>query len=128
LPKLERLVVPMLLLAGCTSIDYRAGPVPGLEGLTVEEHHVEASEIYARCSSCGSFGPVLPNACTCVNFRTRRAVIWLAHGASDETVEHERAHARGYDHHGGELQRQFTAWVRSQATYQADAGSTPPVR
>jgi len=110
---MNRLLVLLTLLSGCASIDYRQGPVPGLENMTVEEHRVDATEIYQRCSRCGQLGLELPTACTCVNFRTGHAVIWLPHGASQATIEHERAHARGYDHEDGALRRQFAAWARN---------------
>lgn len=80
--------------------------------MKVEEYRVDAAEIYQRCSKCGSLGLTVPQACTCINFRENRAVIWLAHNASDETIEHERAHGRGYDHTTGELREQYTAWVK----------------
>lgn len=106
-----RFLLPLALLAGCSSIDYREGPVPGLERMTVEEHRVDASEIYQRCTRCGSLGMELPTACTCINFRTQHAVIWLSHDATQATIEHERAHGRGYDHQTGELRAQYAAWV-----------------
>ena len=81
--------------------------------MAVEEHRVEASEIYQRCSRCGHLGLELPVACTCINFRTDSAVIWLSRDASQATVEHERAHARGYDHVGGELSSRYAAWMQS---------------
>jgi len=100
----------------------QGGPVSGLETMTVEEHRVDASEIYQRCSRCGRLGLELPIACTCINFRTMHAVIWLTHGASQEVVEHERAHGRGYDHPNGELRRQYAVW-----TNRGGRRTTPPV-
>ena len=108
-----RLPILFALLAGCTSIDYLDGPVPGLERMSVEEHRVDAGEIARRCSRCGQLGPILPLACTCINFRTRHAVIWLPRNASAATIEHERAHARGYDHPSGELRAGYAAWLAS---------------
>jgi uncharacterized protein YceK len=107
-----RLLVFLALLSGCTSINYTEGPVPGLENMTVEEHHVDTTEIYQRCSRCGKLGMELPTACTCINFRTNHAIIWLANDASQATIEHERAHARGYDHQTGELRDQYAAWTK----------------
>jgi hypothetical protein len=104
------LLLVALLAAGCTTIDYQAGPVPGLERMTVEEHFVDEAEIYNVCSSCGLSPMVLATACTCVNLRTKHAVIWLAKGASQSTIEHERAHGRGYDDADGELRRRYEAW------------------
>lgn len=55
-------------------------------------------------------------AADCVHlhqFRTNRAVIWLACGASQVTIEHERAHGRGYDRQTGELRSQYAAWTNS---------------
>ena len=112
LPLLAWPLAMLLLLSGCTTIDEREGPIPGLENMTVEEHYVDGSEIYQQCSRCGNLGFVVPLACTCVNFRTRHSVIWLTHDASQSTIEHERAHARGYDHPTGELRTQYAAWVR----------------
>ena len=106
-------LVILALLCACTTIDYREGPVPGLENMTVEEHRVDTTEIYQRCSSCGRLGLELPTACTCINLRTNRAVIWLTRDASEATIEHERAHGRGYDHQGGELRFQYAAWTKS---------------
>jgi hypothetical protein len=108
------LVLLCACAAGCSTIDYRQGPVPGLENLAIEEHHVEATEIYFKCATCGNLPHLMPTACTCINFRTRRAVIWLAHGASAGTIEHERAHARGYDHSDGQLRQHYAAWVQSR--------------
>lgn len=107
------LVLLLLLLSACTSIDYQQGPVPGLERMSVEEHYVDGAELYARCSRCGHLGLELPVACTCINFRTNRAVIWLPRGASQSTIEHERAHGRGYDHPNGELRSRYAAWTKS---------------
>ena len=127
---MNRFLLLLLLVSGCSSIDHRAGPVPGLENMAVEEHRIDTTEIYQRCSSCGDLGLVLPAACTCINFRTKRAVIWLAHNASPDTIEHERDHARGYDHPTGELHRQYAAWLASSGNrpapqvaqaYRADA-------
>ena len=111
--KMYRVLLLPLLLCGCAAIDYQHGLVAGLAQMTVEEHYIDASEIYPRCSRCAALGSVLPLACTCINFRTQHAVIWLAHGAPPETIEHERAHGRGYDHPSGELRRQYTAWLNS---------------
>ncbi len=121
------------LIAGCTTIDYQRGPVPGLEHMTVEEHYVDATEIYDRCSRCGHLGFELPTACTCVYFRTNRAVIWLPRGASRATIEHERAHAQGYDHTGGDLRSRYAAWMRNgskaaSAKGPADAGGAGPTQ
>ena len=113
---MNRFLVLVALLSGCTSINYKDGPVPGLENMTVEEHQVDATEIYQRCSRCGSHGIELPTACTCINFRTGRAVIWLARGASQATIEHERAHGRGYDHQNGELRSQYASWAKGAGT------------
>lgn len=110
---MNKFLVLLALLSGCTSVAYKEGPVPGLEHMTVEEHQVDATEIYQRCSRCGHHGPELPTACTCINFRTNRAIIWLARGASQDTIEHERAHGRGYDHQTGELRSQYAAWTKS---------------
>ena len=109
---MKQYVVLLALLAGCSTINYNDGPVPGLENMTVEEHRVDASEIYQRCARCGQLGMELPTACTCINFRTNHAVIWLTHDASPATVEHERAHGRGYDHQSGELRSQYAAWTQ----------------
>src|SRR5512132_4211255 len=93
-----RTLLLALLVSGCASIDYRAGPVRGLERMAVEERVIDATQIYAACSRCGHTGIDIPLACTCINFRTNRAVIWLSRGAPQSVVEHERAHGRGYDH------------------------------
>jgi hypothetical protein len=98
---------------GCAVIDYRAGPVPGLEHMTVEEHYIGASEIHARCARCGTREFESPLACTCINFATNHAVIWLPANASPSTIEHERAHAAGYDHTDGELRRRYQSWQAS---------------
>ena len=103
------------MLGSCSTIDYQAGPVPGLERLRVEEHFVPYSELFAACTRCGHTGLVIPLACTCIDFRTNRAVIWLVQGAPRATVEHERAHALGYDHTDGDLRRRYTAWKTSLA-------------
>ena len=108
------LLLVALVAAGCTTIDYQAGPVPGLERMTVEEHFVDQAEIYKVCSSCGQSAVAIPVACTCINLRTKHAVIWLARGASQSTIEHERAHGRGYDDTDGELRRRYEAWQASQ--------------
>lgn len=110
---MNRLLLLLALLSGCASIDYKAGPVPGLEDMTVEKHRVDATEIYQRCSRCGKLGLELPTACTCVNFKTNHAVIWLPRDASRTTVEHEHAHAQGYDHEDGALRRQYAAWTKN---------------
>lgn len=78
--------------------------------MTVEEHTVDAAELFVQCSRCGRLGLELPTACTCINFRTNRAVIWLIRGAAQETIEHERAHGRGYDHHDGGLRSRYVTW------------------
>ena len=104
------LLVLALLLCGCTSIDYRAGPVPGLTRMTVEEHVVSLTEVFEACYRCGHKSLEIPLACTCINFSTNHAVIWLAHGAPQWTIEHERAHARGYDHMDGELRSRYATW------------------
>lgn len=106
-------LVLLLLISGCSSIDYKQGPVPGLERMTAEEHYVDGQELYARCSRCGHLGIELPVACTCINFKTNHAVIWLTRGASQAAVEHERAHARGYDHPNGELRSLYATWTKS---------------
>ena len=110
---MNRYLALVAFICGCTTIDYKDGPVSGLEDMTVEEHHVDATEIYQRCSRCGSLGLNLLAACTCINFRTKHAVIWVPYGASQETIEHERAHGRGYDHPDGALRRQYATWVAS---------------
>lgn len=112
---MKRLMMILALLSGCTSIDYKDGLILGLEQMTVEEHFVDPSEIYARCSQCGQLDLTLPEACTCINFRTKHAVIWLPHGATQSTIEHERAHSRGYDHPTGELRLQFAGWMKKSA-------------
>jgi hypothetical protein len=66
-----------------------------------------------RCSRCGHLGLELPVACTCINFRLKRAVIWLPQNASQATIEHERAHSRGFDHPNGELRSRYAAWKES---------------
>jgi hypothetical protein len=105
-----------LLLSGCASIDYQAGPVSGLGNMTVEEHIIDGTEIYQACSRCGQRGLELPTACTCINFTTNHAVIWLARDASQSVIEHERAHGRGYDHTDGELRSRYQAWVARGGT------------
>ena len=105
-----------LLVAGCTTIDYKAGPIPGLERMTIEEHFIDEAKIYEVCSRCGQSALVIPVACTCINLRTKHADIWLAKGASQSTIEHERAHGRGYDHTDGDLRRRYEAWQVSQKT------------
>jgi hypothetical protein len=108
---MNRILLLLALFAtGCTTIDYRAGPVPGLERMTSEEHVIDDADIYSVCSRCGPAGLVIPVACTCINFRTNHAVIWLGKSATQSTIEHERAHARGYDHTDGALRRKFEAW------------------
>jgi len=109
---LTRPLIFVVLLSGCTTIDFKEGPIPGLENMTFEEHLVDASEIYQMCSSCGKLGFELPVACTCVNFRTKHAVIWLGRDAPQSTIDHERAHARGYDHPNGDLRNQYAAWTK----------------
>ncbi len=106
-------LVLLALISGCSSIDYREGPIAGLERMTVEEHYVDGDELYKRCSRCGHLGLELPVACTCINFRLNRAVIWLPLDASPSTIEHERAHGRGYDHPNGELRSRYAAWKES---------------
>ncbi len=93
--------------------------------MTVEEHRVDADEIYSRCARCGHLGAALPTACTCINFRTRHAWIWLARDASQATLEHERAHARGYDDADGTLRRSYAAWkdAGGAAERHANAGA-----
>jgi hypothetical protein len=115
----------LFLLAGCSSIDYREGPIPGLEHMTVEEHFIDPGEIYRQCSRCGKLGLELPVACTCINFRTHHSVIWLGSNASQSTIEHERAHARGFDHPNGELRSQYAAWTR-RVNSQVAATAKPP--
>ena len=126
-------VLLLTLLAGCSTINYNDGPVPGLESMSVEEHRVDATEIYQRCARCGQLGLELPTACTCINFRTNHAIIWLTRDASEATIEHERAHGRGYDHQGGELRSQYAAWTQrvgkqldlpGSPTRRVDAGLT----
>ncbi len=121
-----RTLALLALLCGCTSIDYDHGPIQGLEHMTVEEHRVDPDEIYARCARCGQLGFELPSACTCVNFRTRHALIWLPLDASQAMIEHERAHSRGYDDSDGHLRSRYAAWVRAQQA--APAGEVPPLR
>lgn len=110
---MNRFLVLLLLNSACTTIDYQQGPVPGLERMTIEEHYVDGAELYARCSRCGHLGLELPIACTCINFKINHAVIWLPHGASQSTIEHERAHGRGYDHPNGELRSRYAAWTKA---------------
>lgn len=110
---MNRFLVLLVLISGCTSIDYKQGPVPGLERMTMEEHYVDGAELYTRCSRCGHSGFELPVACTCVNFKLNHAVIWLPRGASQSTIEHERAHGRGYDHQDGKLRSRYAAWTKS---------------
>jgi hypothetical protein len=110
---MKSILALFLLLSACTSIDYREGPIPGLEKLTVQENYVDSSEIYQTCSRCGPQGLVVPIACTCINFRTKTAVIWLPQNAPQATIEHERAHARGYDHTTGELRNQYGNWTKA---------------
>jgi uncharacterized protein YceK len=108
--QMKILMLLVTLLSGCASIDYKAGPVPGLEHMTIEEYFIEANQIHGMCMQCGARAYELPLACTCINFARNRAVIWLPRNASDSTVKHERAHAEGYDHQDGELRRRFQAW------------------
>jgi hypothetical protein len=108
------LLTVFLLSGGCASIDYQTGPVPGLEHMTVDERVVDASAIYQACSRCGHRGLVLPIACTCIDFSAKRAVIWLPRDASQPVIEHERAHARGYDHPDGELRDRYQTWLASR--------------
>jgi hypothetical protein len=117
-----------LLLCGCTTIDYRAGPVAGLENMAVEEHFVDYGELYSACARCGHNSLVVPLACTCIDFTKNRAVVWLSRGAPPPIIEHERAHALGYDHTDGELRSRYATWKSTlakkaarppEATYQA---------
>ena len=112
----------VVLLSGCTSIDYRAGPVLGLDRMSVEEHFIDAGTLYAACARCGHGGPDIALACTCIDFRTNHAVIWLARGAPQWMIEHERAHGLGYDHPDGELHRRYAAWKSSLARSAARSG------
>jgi hypothetical protein len=110
---MKRLLLLLALLPGCTSIDYKAGPVPGLEHMSVEEKVIDASQMYDACSRCGHQGLEIVLACTCINFRTNHAVIWLARGAPQTVIDHERAHGRGYDHTDGQLRTRYASWLRS---------------
>jgi hypothetical protein len=115
------------LLSGCAAIDYNAGPVPGLEHMTVEEHYIDANDIYQRCSRCGMRKFSLPLACTCINFADNRAVIWLPRNASIATIEHERAHGHGFDHPDGELRERYEMWLSGDGP-RVNATERPPSR
>jgi hypothetical protein len=113
--RMIRLLILTALLSGCAGIDYRAGPVPGLEHMTIEQHIVAGTEIYQACSRCGQRGIEPTTACTCINFATNHVVIWLPAGASDAVIEREYAHAHGYDHEGGELRSKYERWKKNSS-------------
>ena len=99
-----------LFLSGCMSnpIDMGTPPPADWPSLKVVEKRVAFSEMLEKCgSSVGEvivalFVPVaqIPLGCARVNFCTEKCDVWLSENPSEEVVEHERLHCKGYSHKG----------------------------
>ena len=102
------------LLAGCQTIDNH-NRVPDWPELKIIEHRVPTAEMWERCQR---YVPrfSLPAGCTMFYFSRGEAHIYVSDtDESSLVLQHERLHARGYDHIGSTgMARALQSWRSSQ--------------
>ena len=85
----------LALLMGCSTIDPN-NRVEGWPELQVVENKVSFDEVQEKCRPYVGWGQ-WPMACALYYLQTANCVIYYAF---DWSLEHERAHCKGYDHPG----------------------------
>lgn len=101
---LKTLLVGLLvILSGCTTIDYNKHPDPDFPQLTTIEHHVDGGEVHRQCYKYVPMWMRLLGAvvegCAVVDFEKNTCDLWVRGDYPDKRVyDHEIAHCRGYDH------------------------------
>lgn len=114
---MKRAALALLLLSGCSVMDYSRAPPSDWPALTVTVERMAFGPLQAKCGG-NLFVQVL--ACPWVNFTARTCVIYTS--TDDEAVlDHERDHCRGYNHVGdsrvSDMWRHWKAYMANPSAY-----------
>lgn len=98
------IVIALLALSGCATIDKHTPPPAEWPRLEVREHTVSTGAMLGKCYATLSLPEKLigsiPLACAWINLALKTCDIYITAWSPQAVIDHEREHCLGMDHVG----------------------------